>query len=529
MAKRASKSSQLSMEAAERCETFPVYGSIEAAIQAWDNPQSVLPSLVQLTTREKSANWQEISELVRQSELSESDLSAAQSAPGSSAVPIQKRHDESDDCGANTLTGPLTLSIIPDDTREAGGVDWLEYCCYGEFASETWTLVRESLCDAKRLAAKSEDGRCLLKTPDGKHVLSVLAGGKGRGYSYCAFNAQIDGIALGICDRRESGGSVISGKHGQPIVFVKATGLTCLVRGWKWVVERASEILGSMGFKWHNDAVSRLDICTDVVGLSVREFSLPFMEGRSIRLSRKWAMWGDGEFDGLETIRFGSTEGLTCRIYDKLAETKDDATKRALMRLVRWGIKNGEDDPGCATRVEFQLRREECKGQGLYAIADLELGLGKVMEYLTTKWLRFTQVVPDRENRHQDRAGVIDAWATIHEESKRWAVPQHGFNRYRRPTFPAEEKHLRAMNNGILARLLAGRNLLPSTKEACLIAVTGIIEADWRTIAAKTALRTMDMEDTIPGKGDKVKRAYVREGVPLDERLAGIAAIAGEM
>lgn len=507
--KRSDKSLKYVSQAEERLESFPVFGSIEEAIRDWDNPKPKAPLSAASTTNE---NWKAI----------------RAAAAGEVVDNLSSDGESTTSSGANTLTGP-PQTPLPDFlvTREAGGVDWIEYSIYGEFAAGSWTLLRETLFDAKRLAAKADDGRMLMRTFDGKHILKVCAGGKGRGYSYCAFNCEIEGITIGICDRRESGGSPISGKHGQPIVFVKSTGLTCLVRGWRWVVERANGVLEAMGFKGYADAVSRLDLCTDVTGIRVRDFARCFFEGRSVRLSRKWAMWGDGEFDGLETLRFGSVDGLICRIYDKLAETRDDATKRALMRYVRWGIPDGEPDPPSATRIEFQLRREECKSQGLYQIEDLEKGIGVVMEYLTTKWLRFTALVPTQKDR--TRAGIAAKWAKVQRESARWAIPNHGFNRCRRDTLPAEEKHLRAMNNGVLARLLAGRGHLPTTKDALIAAVTDIIGQDWRLIAGKTALRTMDLEDTIPGRGDKVKRAYCRDSVILDERLSPVAALAGEM
>lgn len=434
----------------------------------------------------------------------------------------------SEERGANLLTGP-PQTVIPDSSdliavaeRQTGGIDWLEFSCYGEFGGK-WEELRTVLDEAKKIATKAADGRCLTQLPGSDHVVSVKPGGKNRGYGYCRWSFDDAGIEYGIVDRKDSGGDAVSGKGGHPVLYVKVSGLTCLIIGWREAVRRVREVMGFLGFSCVNECISRLDVCADVLGQSVRSYMRDFIEGRLVRRSDCWAMWGRGQYDGIETIRFGGDEGIKCRIYDKLEETKRDETKRSLMVSRRWGGVTPEQ----AIRVEYELGREELKSRGITNLKTMEAGMKALVDYLTHEWLRFTTEVPDRENGNQARAVASAEW----EEVKRC------FNEVvtGEPDYVPEPEHSKGVDMkqltkqalGCIARIFAAADKLPTTKDQVWTEVGTFSVQHWRDLAFRTARARLQIENSQPDQGNRVKRAWCRqreempEGVePLLELLA---------
>ena len=409
-------------------------------------------------------------------------------------------------CSANTLPSESAGGLLtnrPPSNRQTGGIDWLEFSCYGEFGSK-WDALQMSLDDAKRVATKADDGRCLMQLPGTDHVVSVKPGGKNKGYGYCKWSFEDAGIEYGVVARQTSGGDAVSGKGGHPVLYVKITGLTCLVIGWQEAVRRVREVMSQLSFTCVNECISRVDICADVLGQSVKSYMRAFIDERLVRRSESWAMWGRGQYDGIETIRFGADEGLQVRIYDKVEETAKDEQKRALMIDRRWGGVL----PDQAIRVEYELGRDELKSKGITNLATLQEGMRKLVDYLTHEWLRFTDEVPDRANGNQARAKASEEWEEVKRCFEGCVTGEADYEYVAIPSKPTDMAQLTKQAMGCLARVFANSDKLPATKDAVWSTVGFWSMQNWRELAFRTARQRLVMENSLPDKGDKVKRAW---------------------
>jgi len=108
------------------------------------------------------------------------------------------------------------------------------------------------------------------------------------------------------------------------------------------------------------------------------------------------------------------------RIYEKKAEVKLKANplKNLCMRVYRWHCK---EMPSCATRVEFEMRRDALKERGIDAVEDYYAKRADLVAYLTYGWLRFTANKVDRENKNQSKARTLPLWNRVRKAFKAWA------------------------------------------------------------------------------------------------------------
>jgi hypothetical protein len=133
------------------------------------------------------------------------------------------------------------------------------------------------------------------------------------------------------------------------------------------------------------------------------------MRDRAITKAMKGAMYWRGVPGTESSTGFDVGTDTKLRVYDKLVEVGSDPTKAAVMIERRWGGAV----PECATRVEFQLRRDSLKENWqVTSVEDLFQKAHAIVEWLTQKWFRLSEEF-DRENRNHDSAVTCDLWANV--------------------------------------------------------------------------------------------------------------------
>jgi hypothetical protein len=166
---------------------------------------------------------------------------------------------------------------------------------------------------------------------------------------------------------------------------------------------------------------SRVDLCADLTNIHVSEYVQKFKDGHLVTRVKNRESRGDfclrGHGEQYTSITVGV--GIQMRIYDKLTEVKRSPEKLAAMRAYRWDC--GPDElPESATRCEFQLRREELKSLGIDTMDDWFEKRAEVCAYLCEKWFRFTERLPDKENRNQSTAKVWKEWTRVAVRFAEW-------------------------------------------------------------------------------------------------------------
>jgi len=169
--------------------------------------------------------------------------------------------------------------------------------------------------------------------------------------------------------------------------------------------------------------VSRVDACVDLPEAEVDCFCDPFHLGHYLTRGRKSALHEHDEIflQGVEEFRVGrqysgfslGSGAIRLRVYDKMREAMFSPEKLALLAMRRWGRS-----ATCATRIEFQLRREALKRWGVDSLDDWIAKRGAVTQKLTHDWFRLTEGLPDP--KHTDRAETLPIWETTQQRFAEW-------------------------------------------------------------------------------------------------------------
>lgn len=166
-------------------------------------------------------------------------------------------------------------------------------------------------------------------------------------------------------------------------------------------------VIEELGGHVRRSELSRIDIALDLPEIGMDAFLGPYQSGHYVTRSNVRETYKSGG----ETLYFGKAQSqVRCCIYDKLSDAREKKTLN-LMCKRRWG---GET-PSCATRVEFRVRRQALKRAGIDSVEDLFEKEGDLLQYLCTRWLRFTDGPLDRENRNQARIDTLPLWADVHD------------------------------------------------------------------------------------------------------------------
>ena len=303
----------------------------------------------------------------------------------------------------------------PDTWRSVGGEDRFEISC--QVVWPRWDLFQPLLEAAKQaaeaLAEGGDDSLAPLTIVHGWQMRSkgARAGDDHNGPVY-RYQLVRGGLVLLIANRRDYSGHYCNVRivvGSLPLIEDDAR------RVWAGLVEE----LEGLGAEFHVSKPSRVDVCVDLPNVKVDRFVSMFDRGCFVTRARAGA--GHGQFDryswaGKSTgIDIGS--GMKLRIYDKVEECKDDPVKTAAMIAFRWGGKM----PKLATRVEFQMRREQLKTMGVDTMEDWFKKRNDVCAYMVTEWFRFTAHAPNRESGKQADAPLASIWKYVQQKFAEWA------------------------------------------------------------------------------------------------------------
>ena len=285
---------------------------------------------------------------------------------------------------------------------EAGGLDTLHIGIYGEWSDAAAFDVMGNVFDVcSRAAKEGVDAEAIWEAPGGDR-LQLQASGAMVGI-YCRWIAEWNGCRVYFVNRREA----CERTHS---VFVQFGSLALMTRGHNQLWADFCGMLAAMGFRMSGHKISRVDVCTDHVGLAVKEITSLALGGHEITRAKKGSLHVGAKFSDHETWYRGG-DRLKVRIYDKLKEVRHDLAKRAVLVEKRWGC-----EPDQATRVEFEVHRDVLKERWeIDTMEDLNSKLRNLVEWLTSEWYRLAAVAVDvaRENNNQSRVEVHPLWKRV--------------------------------------------------------------------------------------------------------------------
>lgn len=295
-----------------------------------------------------------------------------------------------------SITGGSNSQSCSPGVSTPGGVDWLSAPLYGSWNEANFKRLVEQL-EALQHDAREKDGGAFFESPDGDRVY-VRPYSLKRGIWHFHYALETQGMVILISKRATA--------EKSPNCLVDIGSMTLMQVGHEVAFANARRFLERLGWRYEKAHATRCDLCVDLPGVPVEWFAERYLAGAYV--SRAVDDQYFRKHRKVTGIVFG--KGIRCRIYDKLLETADNPAKRAVMVAYRW---NGET-PECATRVEFQLRRDEMREEfSCTDIYDLFAKLRTISERLSKDWLRFTAEVVDRDNGHQSRADVAERWGDV--------------------------------------------------------------------------------------------------------------------
>ena len=204
---------------------------------------------------------------------------------------------------------------------------------------------------------------------------------------------------------------------------VNGTFPTCLIEigsisAHQGVDKIYNEIVGflkSVGVSIRKYYISRVDLSTDFVGLSLEDFDLDNMKKWNTRANHRSVHYSGCQMSG---ISIGKGD-LMARIYNKRKEMIDKKAFHKTEFFNRlWGEK--PDSSVDVIRVEFQFRREVLKefktGDDAFQVdtlSDLYQCLDGIWAYCTKSWLKHCETEIDRKNNNHSQAKISQFWALV--------------------------------------------------------------------------------------------------------------------
>ncbi len=315
-------------------------------------------------------------------------------------------------------TPPLSSISNPDPHGWTGAEDWLEWSLSVNWPVKIWEKLRAGLEEAKSNAAqegaKPEHASIAVRGRYARVFPSGARAGKGNKGLYFAYTLEYDGLRISIADKKDSNGK-------QPNLMFRASGEQCLLKGAYPCYEIGNRFVRQLGGQGSECKLSRVDICLDMPGTSINELMSAFYEKRYITRTKS-----KGTHESSGKSFYLGTPPLVIQAYDKLAEvnTKANPTKKLAMIEYRW---NGAI-PASATRIEFQLRRDAIKSRGINSVEDYFEKRADLIFYLTHKWIRFLETIPDRKNKNQSKIPTLEIWKNIQNSFQNFAGQKKGIS-----------------------------------------------------------------------------------------------------
>ncbi|TWT97567.1 Replication initiation factor [Botrimarina colliarenosi] len=326
--------------------------------------------------------------------------------------------------GASDLSNtPPSIPKIPSCDLQTGGEDWLDFSLYVNHSR--FKQLSERFDQAQRLAKQHV---ALEPIEFGGHAWTLSAGaasaGTGKKRVFYRWRLQSNnGLVLLLMNREKR-------HRTMPNALASAHSTLLMSEGAGSVWRQLQSAFRDLGARLVESKLSRVDPCIDCPYVKVDAFTQPYMDQHFVTRARIDAAY-DHEEQFVDrsggTYRFGSrltgyTMGsgdVRLRVYDKAHEVRFKPEKQRLLYQRRCGDLFID-----ATRVEFQLRREWLKKQGVQTLEDWFAKRGAVLEYLTQKWFRLTDGPYDR--KHPDRTPTLPIWQVVQEKAQQWAGQSAG-------------------------------------------------------------------------------------------------------
>lgn len=312
---------------------------------------------------------------------------------------------------------------------ERGGIDTLHITVYGTH-EEWWERVEEQLREAKSRAAENREEAFTVRLGD--DIFRVMPDGTGKAWNAFAYVLKIQGMTFKLSGKETGDKSDL-----RACAAIEIPSEVFLMWGDYTAVKMAYAYLRALGISPVDDIPSRVDLCVDLPGRSMQEVKA-LIDGKQVvtRTRKLFEIKGGKGFSKLQTVYFGSNSApIRLRIYDKALEAKKGSLKRGLLQAFRW---NGEVKT--AVRVEFQLRRDALRDQGINTIQQLFDSLGTLTAYLTEEWFRFADQAVD-DHRNYSRAGVASFWDEVQEFFASWTFGRWDKPRATRRAVVDPERH----------------------------------------------------------------------------------------
>ena len=257
----------------------------------------------------------------------------------------------------------------------------------------------------------------------------------------------------------------------------KIHGESCLVYGADYMKQLVFQLLRELGLKIARDVVSRIDLASDIKGITVAEFDELRKSGCYVTRNDDFST--NGKANKVQTLNMGSRENgsVYCRIYDKRAEIEAKDGKHCEVKLELMAEKKWHGEiPEVATRVEFQVGRET-----LARISDrwgIEIkSADQVLKYTRLiavhlagspsvaachgGYLRFTEQPVDRKNKHQSRAQVALSWQVVQQSFCAGFPPVEDQPREKKRVMLPDCSRLRKQFSGLLTTMLSLQRFKP--------------------------------------------------------------------
>lgn len=370
--------------------------------------------------------------------------------------------------GGAEKRGVISYNMTPPSSQggmtvqASGGVDTLDASLWVIWGLESWRELRSRL-KLYQSEAREDEGQ--KKSPKwqcpGGGWITVEPGGGKRGNVYYTWKADFDGgISLSFQDVQSPKAA------GNVALHLGAVPLT--VHGHQACWDRVYTIIESLGGEIIKSTTSRIDLCVDLVGVDVQEFTTLAASRQCLQEANKgtWFTYGE-KYSG---FRVGEKPML--RFYDKVKELERSDLKRHLMEQHRWRCV-----PEKAARAEFQLRRDWLRDNSVCTIEGPQecfRRLGNLAQYLTERWFVLCEKKPDKKNKNQKRAGVHPLWEQV-KSAFQWTGQPTRQVSVREAAQP-DLRTLFAMFDGVATSIAAARgesSLLEADPSAYLAKLAG--------------------------------------------------------
>jgi hypothetical protein len=289
-----------------------------------------------------------------------------------------------------------------------GGVDTLEVGVGVDWDTQFLDDILPGILDAKKIAQESNKPQKLAYLGDEFEVNQLgWVTGRGQG-QYYAGQTKWCGNRILFAKREKAGETTDNVRFCcSSLALMEADGLEPLWESFCLLITKLGGVI-----RWTK--VSRVDGCVDIAGLHPEVIINDHLVGKVVTLARKDAVYRINRRATGLTVGAGGAVSL--RVYSKLDEVANDERKRLVLERTRW-----QGQPECATRVEFQVRREALKRAGIDTVEDFYAMQGSLFKELSSSWYRMTKNDVDRNNTA--RAEVSELWGAIQDAFATWTGP----------------------------------------------------------------------------------------------------------